>query len=197
MTAGSLSARDRLTLAVGIAVCGSIVGVGRGLPALRMWEGARLSAAAEAEARVARVEMAARLASAAQSGAARAQAARVALDSLTILAATPAEAGAALSLLLGAYADTSGVRVVSSAIRADSAFIRGFATARVQLTAVAEIDAVMAMLELVEGGPPILAVRELLATRGDAAVNGAQTLRVEMAVEVLVRKSDAPGGGAP
>lgn len=194
MSAGALTPRDRWTLAAGVAICGSIIGIGRGLPAFRVWEGAQFAAAAEAVARVQRVEVASRLGSAMESGATRARAARAALDSLTLAGNTPAEAAATLSLLLGAYADSAGVRIVSSAVRSDTAFSRGFASARVRLTAVSDIEGAMVLLEQVESGLPILAVREFLATRGDAAAGGVQTLRIEMTVEALVHKV-APAEG--
>ncbi len=189
----SIGQRDRRILVIGIAVCSAIVGAGRGVPLLHAWEAGRLAAAAEAERQLAAATAAVDMAASINQSAQRARRLAAADDSVLIHGATPAAAGAALATLLSDRADSAGLSVTSENVRADTGFARGFARARVRLSATGGIRELTRFLATVEGSPQFLAVRDLTISQPDPAAGDdrPENLRVELVVEALVRSAPA------
>ncbi|MGH7655107.1 MAG: type II secretion system protein GspM [Gemmatimonadaceae bacterium] len=189
----SVGQRDRWTLVIGIVACGAIVGAGRGVPVLRAWVAARLAAAAGAEQQLASAEAAAGMAASIESNASRARQRAASADAALIHGVTPSAAGAALSTLLSDRADSTGLGVSSETVRADTGFTRGFARARVRLSATSDIRGLTRFLADVEGSPHLLAVRDLTISQSDpgAGDDRPETLRIEIVVEALVRPAVA------
>ena len=185
----SVGRRDRRTLAIGVVVCGAIVGAGRGVPLLRAWQAGRLASAARVEDQLASAEAAGRMATSIESNASRARQRAAAADSALIHGATPAGAGATLAALLSDRADSTGLAISSENVRADTGFARGFARARVRLSATADIRGLTRFLTSIEGSPQLLAVRDLTVSQSDPAAGDdrPESLRIEMVVEALVR----------
>ena len=163
--------RDRRTLIVGIAACAMIVAVGRGAPLLRQWEAARLTAAADAERQLAAASAAADMATSIEDDASRTREQAAAADSALLHGATPAAAAAALALLLSDRADSTGLGITSESVRADTGFIRGFARARVRLSATADVRGLTRFLASVEGSPHLLAVRDMTVSQPDPSAD--------------------------
>ncbi len=196
----SVGRRDRRTLAIGIAVCATIAGAGRGVPALRAWEVAHLASAAEAERQLATATIAAGMGTSIEEGASRARQQAGAADSVLIHGATPAAAAAELALLLSDRADSTGLGISSESVRADTGFTHGFARARVRLTATADVRGLTRFLASVEGSPHLLAVRDMTISQSDpgAGDDRPESLRIELVIEALVRRSverNMHGGG--
>jgi len=192
--------RDRRTLIVGIVACATIIGAGRGVPLLRAWEAARLAAVAGAERQLAAATSAAAMATPIESGARRAREQAAAADSTLLHGPTPAAAAATLALLLSDRADSTGLGITSEGVRADTGFVHGFARARVRLSATADVRALTRFLASVEGGPHLLAVRDMTISQSDpgAGDDRPESLRIELVVEALVRPSaerTTAGGG--
>ncbi len=192
MTLG-INKRDLRALLVGVTAMSSIIGLGKGIPALRDWEARERSAATEAAGQL---EIARRVA--ATGGAIRERGARAASelatsDSSLLRGASPAEAAGELALRLGRMADEAGAVLGPMSVRADSMFMNGFAMVGVRLGVMADIEALMDLLQAVEGGDALMAVRELTVTQSDptAPENRPEALRVEMLVQALVRPARA------
>jgi type II secretion system (T2SS) protein M len=183
--------RDRRTLAIGIVVCGSIVGAGRGVPLLRAWETTRLAAAVEAERRLAVASTAAGMAASIEGGADRARHQATAASSALISGATPAAAAATLAVFLSGRADSTGVTLTSESVKADTGFTYGFARARVRLAASADVRGLTRFLARIEASAHVLAVREMTVSQTDpgAADDRPESLRIELVVEALVRRT--------
>jgi hypothetical protein len=183
--------RDRRTLAIGIVACGSIVGAGRGVPRLRAWETTRLASAAEAEQRLAVSSAAAGMAASIEGSADRARHQAAAASSALISGATPAAAAATLAVFLSDRADSAGVAITSENVKADTAFTYGFARARVRLAASADVRGLTRFLARIEGSAHMLAIREMTLSQTDpgAADDRPESLRIELVVEALVRRT--------
>lgn len=181
--------RDLRTLTIGVFACGSIVGLGRGVPSVRAWQSGRLAAAADAEQRLAGAAAAVGMATSIEGNASRARQRAAAADSALIHAATPPAAGALLSSLLSDGADSAGFVISSESVRGDTGFTHGFARTRIRLSGTADIRGLTHFLAKVEGSPHLLAVRDLTVAQSDpgASEDRPESLRIEMVVEALVR----------
>lgn len=190
----SVGRRDRRTLAIGVIVCGAIVGAGRGVPALRAWQSERLAAAAEAEQRLASAEAAVSMALSIEGNAGRAKQRASEDDSALIHAITPPAAGVVLAAMLSDCADSTGFAISSESVRGDTGFTRGFARTRVRLSGTADIRALTRFLAKVEGSAQLLAVRDLTVSQSDpgAGEDRPESLRIEVVIEALVRPAAAP-----
>ncbi|HMC56727.1 MAG TPA: GspMb/PilO family protein, partial [Gemmatimonadaceae bacterium] len=145
-----MSPKDLRTLVTGSALVMAIVGTGKGVPAFRAWETARLSAAAEVrlqlddayggatELRVLR-------------DSARVRAARLDSVSVHLLSAQSADAAAgALASLVQTLAQAQGLDVLTLTLNPDTVVHAGLARVTVRLTAQGDVAGLMDFLLEVE-----------------------------------------------
>jgi hypothetical protein len=194
-----MTRRDLRALVVGVTLMSSIVGLGKGIPALRDWEASERASATEAAGQLAVARRVAATGERIRARGARVAAESAASDSSLLRGASPAEAAGTLALQLGDMAEDAGAVLGPMSVRADSVFVNGFASVAVRLGVTADIEALVGLLNSVEGGESLLAVKELTVTQGDPAApsNRPEALRVEMVVQALVRPSPVakPKGG--
>lgn len=186
----TIGRRDRRTLGVGALAVGAIVAVGRGIPAWSHWEGDHRSGAAAALRRVALVEARQRTLGA-LADSARSRGAR--LDSLhdaLVGADSPAEAGARLASLVAEMADESGVQVVAATVQADTTYVAGVARVATRVSATCDVQGLADLLQRLEGGDVLLAVRELAVSQPDPAAPAGkpEMLHLELLVEGLTMR---------
>jgi Type II secretion system (T2SS), protein M subtype b len=187
MIAPSWSQRDRRTLAIGGVTLGALLGVGRGLPAWREWGGAKRDVAFDALRQAAFATKGAKLLPALTESLALREQRLAEVDAMILRGATIPEAGASLAGVLSDYADDRAIRLVSVQVRPDSGAKDGFARVAVRATGVGDVAGITSLLQDIESGAPILAVRELVITQPDpAGLDGrAEALRFEMLIEGL------------
>jgi hypothetical protein len=187
MTRLAVSGRDRRALGIGLLAVGCIGGLGRGLPALQRWDEGARATAAESMRELRSLEVGAGLlAVMADSLAARRQRVDV-LSSMVLDGSTPAEAGAVLADVVADAADEAGALVGAVHVRPDSSYRAGLARVAVRLSATSDVTGLAELLQDLEGGELLLAVRELTVTQPEpAAPNGTpEALRFELLVEGL------------
>lgn len=189
-----LSARDRRTIAIGALCMTSIGGVGKGVPALRRWEAARIAAATEARDQLALAERGAstlrEIRDSVTSRGRRLNAHRGQL----LTAGTPEAAAATLATLLEKLANEEGVDVTTVTLRPDSVVRFGLARVVVRLTAESDVDGLLGFLYAAETHTTRLAVRELAVTQPEPAAppTRAEALRFDVVVQALARVGNAP-----
>ena len=183
-----MSARDRKVLAIGAEVCAALIIVTRGAPAALRWT---------AEARAS----GAQLVGEAERGRESVARANETRDSLRVRGAryyalgrsllqgeSVAGGGGALASLLSDAAAEANVRLGSVQVRADSAGGGAFTTVGVRGTATGDIRGIAALLRTLEGGPAMLAVRELSVTQPEPAAGDErpEVLQVQLLVEGIM-----------
>lgn len=191
-----MSARDRRVLAFGVVTIGTIVGVARGLPALRQWRaGTHDAALALLDARAAAAQ-AERLMPRVRDSL-RARAARLAaVDTSLVKGATPYAAAANLAGELEDIADSAAVRISSVQLRADSASGKAaeFTRVFVRLTGVSDVTGLASLMRAIDGGRLLIRVAELSVVQSEPNAPDAapEALRIDVLVEGLARL-DSPG----
>lgn len=183
----ALSPRDRRTLLAGLASVGAILTLGRGLPAVRAWQSARLSSAADAQRTLMLEEQGA--ASFPQMRDSLAVRVRTA-DSLRarLLGGLTVEAAAsALARVVERAAEAQGMDVENVTFLADSAVRLGLTRVTARITAQGDLDGLMNFLNVVESHRALLSVRSLFVSQPDPAAptSRADALRVEIAVVAM------------
>lgn len=184
----SLGARDRRVLAVGAAVCLTLLGASRGVPALRGWT---------RDARASAAQLVAETASAQRSLARtkethdslKARGARYfALGPRLLDGETVAGGGGALASLVSDAAAEANLRLGSIQVRPDSAGSGAFTAVAVRADLTGDIAGIAAMLATLERGPARLAVRELSITQPEPAAGDdrAEVLRIALLVEGIM-----------
>lgn len=198
MKAPTISTSDARTLRRGALAMFAIVAIGKGVPALRGMEANAIASADEAARELATLRAAATghgpMRDSLTARRRRLQRAREELSQ----AASPQLAAAELATTLGEYATRAGARVNATIVRADSAFMRGFARISVRLSIATDIQGIAALLQLIESDPWLLAVRELTIGGNDPGAHEAraEVLTSELVVECLSRAEDAKPQGA-
>lgn len=183
----AISRRDWHTLAAGTILIGVILGYTRGIPAWRAWDGSVRASAVEMRAELAAAEDAAgRLAPALDSLQARRDR-FVALAPALLDGDTPAEASAALSARLAAAGVRARVRMGAAQVRADTARAGTFTRIHARVDAIGDLPGLTRLLTDLEGGPELLAIREVFINQPDAGgpAERPETLRVEITVQGL------------
>jgi len=185
-----LSARDRRTAVVGLVVMGSIVGVGRGWPAARVWQAAQQDAVTALRDSVADAERLAVLEPAYRANAQRTEERVAMLDSAMIGAVVPAAAAASLASLLRESVTAAGMQLTSITVTSDSAWVNGLARVQARVLATGDVKTVTTLLADVEGSPALLLVREMSIGQPDpmAPRSRPEQLRLELAVTALARE---------
>ncbi|HEX3865445.1 MAG TPA: GspMb/PilO family protein [Gemmatimonadaceae bacterium] len=184
-----MSPRDRRTLLVGVTSVGSIVGIGRALPALLAWQRAQVEQAANLTQDLQAAEREERAVGTIRDSV-RARSARLArYDSSMLSAGSASAASAALASSLADLADAAPIKVSSMQLRADSAAPGSIAPVAVRVTGTTDVKGLGEFLRAVEGGEVPLMVRELAVTQPEpnAPDNKIESLRVDILVEGLAR----------
>lgn len=182
-----LSPRDRRTLLAGAAAIVLLVLLARGLPAWRRWDAGAAASAAEMTAEASRAEATVRLFPAALDSLEARRERLVALGRGVLAGGSTAGAGAELASLLAGAAARSGVQLGSVQVRADTASAATFVRVSVRADATGDLPGLLRLLALLEGGPELLAVRDVAINQPQAGGPAEQpeALRMELSVEAL------------
>ncbi|HVS59774.1 MAG TPA: GspMb/PilO family protein [Gemmatimonadaceae bacterium] len=184
-----VSARDRKTLIIGGIAVLSLLVIGRGAPAWYRWRSnAAVSTrvvlvdASEATGSVSRsleVDAAVR----------RAEVKRMEVSPAFINGSGVAAAAATLASVVSDAATTNGLRLGAVQASGDSAGVKsgGLVHLRVRGDATGDVTAVTRFLAALEGGVPLIAVREVSVTQGEpnASADRPESLHVEFSLEAL------------
>ena len=184
---GALGTRDRRAVTVGVLTIGSLVlGLG-GIPAWWRWRADMRASAADALAQEQRVSSV--VGSFSESldtlGARVTRLKRLGPAFLT--GATPAEAASMLAAILGESARASLVRIDAIEIHTDSVRGSEMPRVRVEAQAVGDVAGLAALLQRLERGAPLLAIRRLSVQSQavDAPANQIESLSIRFTVEGL------------
>lgn len=190
--------RERRTLALGALAVALLLGVGRGLPAWRAWKSAAIARATLQAGRAADAEASVRGLRARIDTVEARQGRLGELAPALLDGTTPAASGASLSAILSGAAARAGVRLNSVQVVPDSVQAgRTFLRVALHADATGDIAGVARMLALLEGGPELLAVRDLVITQSDPSAQGPEQLHAELTVEGLaLAKGALPGAPA-
>lgn len=190
-----LTARDRRTLALGLAGVSAVLALGRGIPAWQRWERtAHTTAEDRVGAAASAVAAASSLHAVRDSAAVRTLRLARWRDSL-ISAATVAETGAALAGVLSDLMDTQAVNVLAISVRSGKASIASLQPVGARLSLVADFQGLVHILRTLETEPLLLAVRELSVEQvARPADSLGDELRIELLVEGLVFVADQRHG---
>jgi hypothetical protein len=191
-----LSPRDRRTLVVGAAVVAALVLLARGLPAWRRWDADARASAAEMAGEAERAERGARQLPAALDSLQARRTRFVALGSAALDGGSPAAAGASLAGLVSSAAMRAGVRMGSVQVRTDSVGAGTFVRVGVRADGTGDLPAITRMLQLLEGAPERLAIREIAITQPNPGGPAEQpeALRLELAIDGLALVGPRPAG---
>ena len=184
-----LAHRDRRTLLLGVVTVVGILAVGRGVPALRRWESARLVDAAEIRALLSERESSlASVATLRDSVAARTS--ELATLRRQLISATSADAATAmLASRVEKLASGAGVEVLTTTLRPDSVARGGYARVAVRVSADGDVDGLADLLYAIESDARMLSVVELAISQPDptAPQNRAEVLRIELTVSAVAQ----------
>jgi hypothetical protein len=198
MASPQLGARDRRVLGLGALTISLLIGLSRGLPALRGWDSARVAAARVSAEQLAEVRGGMR-ALAELRDSLRARRLRLAaIDSVLPAASSPAGVAAAIATAIEELADDNDVRLTSLQLRADSTIRAGRVRVGVRVGGVADVAGLAALLRAVEGGEAPLAVRELSVSQPEPAAPDSKpgSLRFDMLVAGVGRIAPPARGAA-
>jgi len=193
MISVSLSRRDRRVLIIGAVAIGSIVAFGKGWPAIRTWEAARVAAAAEVRERLTVAERNAALMPFVRDSAASRARRLEALRSRLIRGASADAAAASLGALVEKIAADEGVDVLTMTLRPDTLIRHGLARVAVRFGAEGDVDGLINLLTALEGHDRPLVVRELSVVQPEpmAPASRAEALRFDLTVETVARVGSA------
>jgi len=171
-----------------------IVLVGRNVvPALLTWERGVRDAASRNEEKLGRAKLLLRRAAQVQDSLKSRSARVVALAPALLGGDSPATASATLAGIVSGAAARANVRIGALQLSADTATRGVFTRVSVHGDATGDIAGITAMLSALEGGPTLLAIRELSITQPEpgAPSDHAEALRVELAVVGLMLRHPA------
>lgn len=186
-SAGTVTSRDRHVLVIGAVSVAFILGIGKGVPALRNWEAMRIAEAGEIAASVRQLERGASTLSAVRDSATQLdQRLRVARRRLMSAAST--ENGVAmLAATVERLAEAQGVDVITIAMSRDTAARAGLGRVSVRLAADGDVAGLSDLLYEIETHDTPMAIRQLLVTQPDpgAPATRPEALHFELTVETL------------
>lgn len=188
---GGMSRRDRRALVIGAFIVATTVVTGRGVTIFLRWQhetDEELSVERESLSRAtAAIALSQRV-----DDSARVRGARiVALAPVILSGDTPATASATLAGIVSGAAARANVRVGALQLHADTASRTTFVRVDVRGEVTGDIAGISAMLASLEGGPTLLAVRELSITQPEtsAPADRPEALRVELTVQGLMLRA--------
>jgi len=191
----ALSARDRRTLLIAVVSIGSLVIVGRGVPAWRTWE-QRAGASADSAARAAARDQAlARNTRAIHDSLAARRARLTALAPTWLGGDSPAAAGAGLAALITRSATDASMTLGGLDIRTDSVGRSPFVPLHVRVSVSGDIQGLATLLAALDRGPVTSNVLALDVQGGDpaAAPQRPEVLHADLTIEALWRPPVARG----
>lgn len=185
----SLSPRDRRAVVIGFVAIGSLVIVGRVVPAWREWKQSAVASAAEAARAAARDEVLARSARAIHDSLAARSARLASLAPTWLTGDSPASAGAGLAALVTRAATGAALTLGTVDIRTDSVGHNLFVPVHVRLSVIGDIQGVATLLAALDRGPVTMRVVSLAIQGGDPAAppQHPEILHVDLAVDALWR----------
>lgn len=192
MRAPSISRQDRRALALGVALCGSLIVGSRGLPLWRQWVAGNVAEATRLELEAAYAQTASLNSRTAEDSLMARTARLAAADSLLLDAETPAAAAANLAALLSDLADAAGVKLGPVRLRADTLRqSRSFVFVGAVASVTGDIEGIMDLIVGLEEGVPALSIRDLSISQPDpgATSDRPEMLRVDLSVEGLARSA--------
>ena len=184
---GRLAGRDRRTLLLGGAVIALVLLVFKGIPAWRRGDADAWASSAEMVAAAARAEADVRSLPALRDTVEAREQRLVALAPRVLDGSTPAAAGATLASLVSGAAARANVALGTVQVLPDTASAGTFVKVTVRGDATGDLPGIARMLALLEGGPELLAVREVSITQPDAGgpADRVESLRLEFTVQGL------------
>lgn len=194
MTGAPLNPRDRHVLMVGLVSVVAIVAGGRGFPWLAEYTAKREFEAGIAASRAARADEALRHAQRTDVALQRVRADLALYDSSLVEGETPSAASARLAELVSEAASGTDARLGSITLGVDSSG-KGERLSRVTARASlsGELYSIVLVLQSLEEGPHLLAVRELSVTQAQPVASQRQieVLQADILVEGLYRYGEA------
>lgn len=181
------AARDRRALIAGVVTIAALVVCARAVPAWWRWRADVRATAAEAIDQERRVTtVLAGFSESLDSLGARSGRLRR-LGPVFLTGATPTEAASMLAAIIGESARASLVRIDALEIHVDSARGSSMPHVRVEIQAIGDIAGLATLLQHIEKGPTLLAVRRLAVhpQAVDAPANQVETLALRFTVEGL------------
>jgi len=184
----AITNRDRRVLAAGVAAIVVLIGVARGLPALRQWQSESRDSAGALAQEVARVRTTMAHDRVTRDSLAARQRRFIALAPLLVRGETPAMGGAILASLISSAATAASVRLGPVQVHADTAARGVFSRVGARAEITGDVLGVGTFLSILERGPTLLAVRELTISQLEpaAAPDRAEVLHVALAVDALM-----------
>lgn len=189
MSRFGFSAKDRRTAVLGVVTLGSLIGVSRGLPALREWERMRVAEASELSASASSTRVRAQMLGIMRESLAARRERLAAGDSVMLSGTSPAAVAADLASSLDEMATAARVKIASMQLRADSATAGALARVAVRVSGTSDVTGLAAFLRAVETDAAPLAVREITVSQSDPAAptSKVEALHVDILVETLAR----------
>lgn len=186
-----LGARDRRVLLVGALTISLLVGLSRGLPALRAWERAQMTEARTAALQLAELRNGVASLPLMRESLVVRRARLAAIDSLLPAGASPSAVAAAIASILEQSADDNAVKVTNLQLRADSTVRVGLVRVSVRLSGVTDVSGLAGLLRSIEAGETPLVVRDLSVSQPEAAAPDSrpEALRFDVLVAGIGRIS--------
>jgi hypothetical protein len=184
----AIAKRDLRALGRGVVVIGTIIGLGRGIPAWRRWERAVRNDAGATAHSLAVVEAGLRQLPRMRDSVVARRRELETIGSRVFETTSVEEATAALAVYVSDQAAESSVKVGSVQLRPDSTFSAdGFARVAVRLNATGDVTGLATLLGALEGDSLLIAVRELVVNQPEPAAPSTklEILRFELLVEGL------------
>jgi hypothetical protein len=183
-----MSRRDRRALTIGVGTIAILFSIGRGVPTLLSWERNVRSKAGNLQDDLDRATAEIARASVVRDSAKARGARIIALAPALVGGDSPATASATLAGIISGAAALSNVKIGALQLRCDTSSRSTFVRVGVRGEATGDIAGVAAMLAALEGGPTLLAVRELSITQPEttAPADHMEALHVELNVEGLM-----------
>lgn len=184
-----LGRRDRRTLVIGVATVSALIGLSRGLPALRAWMRDRAAQARAAAEQLAAVESGIRRLPALRESLVVRRARLAALDSVIPAESTPAGVAAVVASILEGIADENDVKLATLQLRADTTVRAGRVRVSVRVGGVADVTGLAGLLQAIEAGETPLVVRDLSVSQPEpvAPDSKPEALRFDISVAGLGR----------
>ena len=191
-----LAARDRRVLSIGAVTISLLVGLSRGLPALRAWQRDQSTEARTAAERLAAVQNWIRLLPTTRETLLVRRARLATIDSALPAESSPSGVAAVIASILEGFADENAVKLSTLQLRADSTVHAGRVRVSVRLGGVTDVTGLAGLLRSIEGGETPLVVRELSVSQPEptAPDSRPEALRFDVLVAGIGRIEPAVRG---
>lgn len=186
-----LGARDRRVLSVGALTISLLVGLSRGLPALRAWERAQMTEARTAALQLAELRNGVASLPLMRESLVVRRARLAAIDSLLPSGASPSGVAAAIASILEQSADDNAVKLTNLQLRADSTVRVGLVRVSVRLGGLTDVSGLAGLLRSIEAAETPLVVRDLSVSQPEPAAPDSrpEALRFDVLVAGIGRIS--------